>query len=214
MSWSSPRTWVASEKITAAIMNAHVRDNLTALYAAIGPTSVPGMMTQHIYCTLGGSDGHRPIISGVANEAWHLCNGDANIDGSGITAPDWRDKFIVGAGVTYAQSATGGANTKNVAHTHTEGSIAAAAAAIPNHAHAISGDTGITAAAAAVKATASAAAVSVDHYHTLASTNTGNPTGSPTHTHTVAGSTVSGGSATQTIMPPYCALYGFVFVGV
>ncbi len=31
MAWTSPRTWVAGELITAAIMNAHVRDNLLIL---------------------------------------------------------------------------------------------------------------------------------------------------------------------------------------
>lgn len=31
MTWVAPRTWVASEVVTAAIMNQHVRDNLNAL---------------------------------------------------------------------------------------------------------------------------------------------------------------------------------------
>ena len=31
MAWTSPRTWVASEVVTAAIMNTHVRDNLKAI---------------------------------------------------------------------------------------------------------------------------------------------------------------------------------------
>jgi hypothetical protein len=31
MAWTSPRTWVASEIVTAAVMNTHVRDNLTEL---------------------------------------------------------------------------------------------------------------------------------------------------------------------------------------
>lgn len=30
MAWTTPRTWVAGETVTAAIMNTHVRDNLTA----------------------------------------------------------------------------------------------------------------------------------------------------------------------------------------
>lgn len=30
MAWTSPRTWVASEIVTAALMNTHVRDNLLA----------------------------------------------------------------------------------------------------------------------------------------------------------------------------------------
>lgn len=31
MAWTSPRTWVVSEIVTAALMNTHVRDNLNAL---------------------------------------------------------------------------------------------------------------------------------------------------------------------------------------
>lgn len=31
MSWTAPRTWVAGETVTAAIMNTHVRDNLLAI---------------------------------------------------------------------------------------------------------------------------------------------------------------------------------------
>ena len=31
MAWTAPRTWVAAETVTAALMNAHVRDNFKAL---------------------------------------------------------------------------------------------------------------------------------------------------------------------------------------
>ncbi len=34
MAWTTPRTWTAGEIVTAAILNAHVRDNLNALYAS------------------------------------------------------------------------------------------------------------------------------------------------------------------------------------
>ena len=55
------------------------------------------------------------IWSGAADaipEDWTLCDGT---DG----APDLRDKFVVGAGTTYAVSAAGGsANAVNVSHTH------------------------------------------------------------------------------------------------
>lgn len=33
MAWTNPRTWVAGEKPTAATLNAHIRDNLSALNA-------------------------------------------------------------------------------------------------------------------------------------------------------------------------------------
>lgn len=35
MAWTTPRTWVAGELVTAAIMNTHVRDNLNILTVAI-----------------------------------------------------------------------------------------------------------------------------------------------------------------------------------
>ena len=33
MAWTAPRTWVAGELITAAVMNTHIRDNLAWLYS-------------------------------------------------------------------------------------------------------------------------------------------------------------------------------------
>jgi hypothetical protein len=54
---------------------------------------------------------------------WQLCNGTNG-------TPDLRDRFIVGAGTTYAVNATGGsANAVVVAHTHT------ATVTDPGHAH-------------------------------------------------------------------------------
>jgi hypothetical protein len=63
--------------------------------------------------------------SGATNaipSGWALCNGQtaAKSDGTGnVTVPDLRDKFIVGAGNTYAVGATGGAasNTPTVSIT-------------------------------------------------------------------------------------------------
>lgn len=39
MAWQSPRTWVSSEVVTAAQMNAHVRDNLLALNGFVRKTA-------------------------------------------------------------------------------------------------------------------------------------------------------------------------------
>lgn len=46
--------------------------------------------------------------------AWELSDGTC-----AIACPDLRDKFVMGAGSTYAVDATGGAATLNLAHTHT-----------------------------------------------------------------------------------------------
>ena len=35
MAWTTPRTWVAAETVTASLMNTHLRDNLNAI-AAVG----------------------------------------------------------------------------------------------------------------------------------------------------------------------------------
>lgn len=43
MAWTAPRTWVAGETVTAALMNTHVRDNLKAIgdpWTAYTPTIV------------------------------------------------------------------------------------------------------------------------------------------------------------------------------
>lgn len=37
MSWTTPRTWVASEVVTAAMLNTHIRDNLNYLFSSIYP---------------------------------------------------------------------------------------------------------------------------------------------------------------------------------
>ena len=56
---------------------------------------------------------------------WYLCNGSNG-------TPDLRDRFVVGAGTTYAVAATGGsANAIVVSHTHT----ATSAVTDPQHIH-------------------------------------------------------------------------------
>jgi microcystin-dependent protein len=81
---------------------------------------------------------------------WYLCNGSNG-------TPDLRDRFVVGAGSTYAVGATGGANT-----------VTLDATMIPSHTHAItaSGSTGTSGA----------------HTHTFSGTSSGQ---SATHTHAV-----------------------------
>lgn len=84
---------------------------------------------------------------------WVFCNG-AN------GTPDLRDRFVVGAGSSYAVGATGGANT-----------VTLDATMIPSHTHTVT-TTGSTAA-------------SGDHTHTFSGTSSGQSV-SHTHTATVA----------------------------
>lgn len=80
---------------------------------------------------------------------WSLCNGASG-------TPDLRDRFVVGAGTTYAVGATGGANT-----------VTLDATMIPAHTHSLTAS-GTTAA-------------SGDHTHTFSGTSSGQ---SATHSHT------------------------------
>ena len=54
---------------------------------------------------------------------WHLCNGESV---NGLTVPDLKNKFIIGAGDTYNPGDTGGASTVTLtttelpSHTHTQ----------------------------------------------------------------------------------------------
>lgn len=81
---------------------------------------------------------------------WVLCNGSNS-------TPDLRDRFVVGAGTTYAVGATGGANT-----------VTLDATMIPSHTHAVT-TTGTTSA-------------SGDHTHTFSGTSSGQ---SASHSHAV-----------------------------
>lgn len=67
---------------------------------------------------------------------WALCNGQtaAKSDGSGnVTVPDLRDKFLVGAGSTYAVGATGGATSNTPTITITSGSYALTQNDLPSY---------------------------------------------------------------------------------
>jgi|SRR5690348_8448631 len=50
--WTTPRTWVAGELVTAAMLNTHVRDNLNALYSG-----VPGFRVRKAADTAGLTSG-------------------------------------------------------------------------------------------------------------------------------------------------------------
>ena len=79
---------------------------------------------------------------------WQLCDGTNG-------TPNLRDRFVVGAGTTYAVNATGGASTVTLATTN-----------LPSHTHSIS-------------ATGTSGSTSVDHTHTFSGTTAS----AGTHTH-------------------------------
>jgi hypothetical protein len=140
---------------------------------------------------------------------WALCDGSAG-------TPNLRDRFIVGAGSTYAVGATGGsANAIVVSHTHAftgNGNTGTAG----NHTHSVN-DPGHS---HTYNNTIVGGAVYTDHsgndtpqgynFPQTSSSSTGisiNANGDHTHTATVTGTTdSSGSSATNANLPPYYAL--------
>lgn len=167
---------------------------------------------------IGGSDGHRPIVGGVANEAWHLANGETV---NGVVTLDSRDRMPIGAGSTYAVNASGGAATANLAHTHT---YSAATSWDGSHTHGVSiitnpesshthpaGLTDSAAGGAAIDAwdAAGDSGPGSAHGHQV----NGNTAAGGSHNHTAAGTTASGGSAAQSVLNPYRGFYFITFVG-
>tara|TARA_R110000772_G_scaffold11807_2_gene36711 strand:- start:279 stop:1430 length:1152 start_codon:yes stop_codon:yes gene_type:complete len=158
---------------------------------------------------------------------WLLCNG---ISGT----PDLRNRFVVGAGDTYAVDATGGAATVTLgatqipAHSHTaDGNLAAASAGAHTHTTASTG----TAASAGshshtqtyglnnggntysfagqigLGGTISTAGINAGGAHTHTVSTTGTAASAGAHTHDITGSTSSvGGGLAHENLPPYYAL--------
>jgi microcystin-dependent protein len=84
---------------------------------------------------------------------WVLCNGSSG-------TPDLRDRFIVGAGSTYAVAATGGSATSTLTSNE-----------LPAHTHSLS-------------ASGTTSGQSAGHTHTFSGT-TGNMSANATHTHSI-----------------------------
>lgn len=127
---------------------------------------------------------------------WYLCNG-AN------GTPDLRDRFVVGAGSSYAVGNTGGsADAIVVSHSH---SMASAGAATGSFSATISGDFG------AFQSGAASGVFSVSGSSLPNRMQGSGGTGSrptvdmsvPAHTHTINS---TGSSATNANLPPYYAL--------
>ncbi len=80
MAWTAPRTWVTGEKVTAALLNAHVRDNLLETSAATVTTAgdlayadAANSMGSRLAIGAGSthlvSDGSAPVWRGVGTAA-------------------------------------------------------------------------------------------------------------------------------------------------
>ena len=139
---------------------------------------------------------------------WFLC------DGTNST-PDLRDRFIVGAGTTYAVAATGGsANAITVTHTHTATSTSTFTgtalgththtATDAGHTHTVNNQTGAGYGQPGGQVTASSGNTGTGFASiTVSSNSAGTPAG--TVATTVTNST-EGASGTGANLPPYYAL--------
>jgi len=124
-------------------------------------------------------------IASVPN-GWYLCDG-------GNGTPDLRDRFIVGAGSTYAVDATGGsANAVLVSHTHTANSVVTDS----GHAH-LSNSIGLD------NVTINFSGTGGLDYNTSGSQETSSNTTGITVATT---NSTEGVSATNANLPPYYAL--------
>jgi hypothetical protein len=157
------------------------------------------------------------IWSGAANaipSGWLLCDG-AN------STPDLRDRFVVGAGTTYAVGDTGGQNAITSVPAHTHGSGNFVTSNTGDHAH-----NGSTSNTGAHSHTIEKGITAVNNIHTARAHNS-NETGNlgtqststngahshnfttanaGAHSHNVTGNTSSAGNASVDTRPPYYAL--------
>jgi len=126
---------------------------------------------------------------GAVPSGWYLCDG-AN------GTPDLRDKFLVGAGSSYAVGATGGtADAIVVSHTHT--ATSSSSVSDPGHTHTINQGTGYASGSSGRPATDDSAAASTMDSNSAT-------TGISVSTSTTVAS--AGTSGTGQNLPPYYAL--------
>jgi microcystin-dependent protein len=192
-------TWVAesgntvlqSIGVTATASELNIMDGVTATTAEIN--TLDGIAPSGAGFGFIPSGGIILWSGSVASvpSGWFLCNGSNG-------TPDLRNRFVVGAGDTYAVDATGGAD-----------SVTLDASQMPAHTHTFSGSTNTTGA----------------HTHTVPNGNSGgastvilngnarsNDTNTSTssagdHSHTFSGTTAStGGGTSHENRPPYYAL--------
>jgi microcystin-dependent protein len=190
-SWNLP-TVGGSEDTWGASLNA----NWTALDTLLGG------VTQSEFALLSGQTSLVPagvilLWSGsIASipSGWNLCDGTNG-------TPDLRNRFVVGAGSTYAVGATGGAD-----------SVTLDASQIPGHTHSFSGSTNTTGAHQhgftnflSPDNTGGSRAAFSNFDNTGSSGNVTDSAGD--HSHTFSGTTAStGGGASHENRPPYYAL--------
>lgn len=152
-------------------------------------------------------------------DGWAICNGSNG-------TPDLRDRFVVGAGATYALDASGGATTLSGstgnagAHDHgaATGGHALTAAENGPHTHNVWGHTSGVPTGTNDALSIGAVTGEVDGTHGYTGTAQGqqilSTSGSGTaHSHDIAAVADHSHSLSGSILPPYKALYYIMFIG-
>jgi hypothetical protein len=161
---------------TSAEVTIQTYDNLYGIIGATPPAATP--IPAGAIVLWSGSIGSIPA-------GYVICNGSNG-------TPDLRDRFVVGAGSTYAVNATGGsADSVLVSHTHTN-----TVTTVSDHVHALSSNQGAAPGAGTGFFTIQSPGGGVTSVDSLGA-------GGHTHTVTIASAGVSGTNAN---LPPYYAL--------
>jgi hypothetical protein len=112
MAWTTPRTWVASETMTASLMNAHLRDNLNAAFPVGSLSFYMQAATAAAVTTINGfaleanaSTPSRATFASLNTLLSALSYPWGSGDGSTtFTMPDCRNRTLVFAGGTGAHA--------------------------------------------------------------------------------------------------------------
>ena len=138
-------------------------------------------------------------------DGWALCDGQERTlpDGSVVTPPDLRDRFILGAGGAYAAAATGGSATVDLSHSHTVDAHAHTFNA-GSHTHSYSGQTSNPVGTKEDKAGGGGDSYD-DHKHNFSGTTSAETVSGTTSSASGIGTDV-GLTGSQPILPPYYAL--------
>jgi len=138
-------------------------------------------------------------------EGWALCDGVERTlsDGSKITPPNLKDRFIIGVGNIYSPGNTGGSSTINLTHAHTVNPHTHSGV---DHLHSFSGTTGASSANRNITDNQDDQVnmANPDHSHTFSGTT--GPADRNLTTGPASPGTDSQLSATQPSLPPYYAL--------
>lgn len=212
------------DNVTVSINGSGVLSTISPvpLPASVAPL-VDGVAAVGISTTYARADHVHPVASATAPipsgvivmwsgastsipTGWVLCNGSNG-------TPDLRDRFVIGAGLSYFVNQVGGnANSSVIAHSHTLGSATFTGAALPPHTHTDSGHThtynewrgstgGSQPSALGSGSNSAGKTVTDVGVASISTVSAGTPAG------TIGGSTdTTGSNGTNANLPPYFAL--------